>query len=142
MLQLGSNNPINSLLVPMNGKYKNISQYGSLMAASYIINRKGMKKILDTYKEYINTEHVDSFYVKIFDKTMYNIIPVIFDQDFSLDRNNIWFNKYIDKDTMMLNTGRGICYNLSLFKYYRGFIISYLFLILIIYHLFRLYITR
>ena len=51
MLKFGSINIIDSILVPMNGKYKNILQYGSLSNTSYIINRKGMKKILDTYKK-------------------------------------------------------------------------------------------
>jgi GR25 family glycosyltransferase involved in LPS biosynthesis len=142
MLQFGSFNPINSLLVPMNTKYKNISQYYSFFASSYIINRKGMKKILDTYKNYIKTEHVDVFYQIIFNKTMYNIIPIIFDQDRTLENNNIWFNKYIDKIIMYIHVKSNAVYNLSLFKYNNGFIISYLLIFLIIYYLFKLYIKN
>ena len=142
MLKFGSINIIDSILVPMNGKYKNILQYGSLSNTSYIINRKGMKKILDTYKKYIKIEHVDYYYQIIFNKTMYNIIPIIFDQNIRLERDNIWIHPIIDKISVYIYAKTNISYNLSLFKYYRGFIISYLFLILIIYHLFRLYITR
>jgi GR25 family glycosyltransferase involved in LPS biosynthesis len=142
MLQFGSFNPINSLLVPMNTKYKNISQYSSMLASSYIINRKGMKKILDTYKEYINTEQIDGFYQIIFNKTMYNIIPIIFDQDRTLENNNIWVHPQIDKIGMYIHVKTNIVYNLTLFKYYNGFIISYLLIILIVYYLFRLYIQK
>ena len=144
MLQLGSFtfNPIDSLLVPMNTKYKNISQHNSMLASSYIIKRKGMKKILDTYKEYINTEQIDGFYQIIFNKTMYNIIPVIFDQDRRLESNNLWIHPQIDKITMFIHVKFNAVYNLSLFKYNNGFIISYLLIILIVYYLFRLYIKN
>ena len=140
MLQLGSFDFSGLLFVSMNTKYKNISHNCSYFASSYIINRKGMKKILDTYKEYINTEHVDVFYQKIFSKTMYNIIPIIFDQDRTLETNNMWFNQYIDKILIYIHVKSNAVYNLSLFKYNNGFIISYLLIFLIIYYLFRLYI--
>ena len=69
---------------------------------------------------------------------MYNIIPIIFDQDRTLENNNIWFNKYIDKIIMYIHVKINTVYNLSLFKYNNGFIISYLLIFLVIYYLFNL----
>jgi GR25 family glycosyltransferase involved in LPS biosynthesis len=134
ILQLGWFDIFNSLF-NIKKESTNISQFGSRLTSSYIINRKGMKRILDTYKEYIDTYHVDRYYQLIFDKTMYNIIPIIFDQDRKSVRNNIWINKHIDDMIVYIDLKLNFVYNLSLFKYYNGYIIVYLLILFIIYKL-------
>ena len=65
---------------------------------------------------------------------MYNIIPIIFDQDRTLESNNLWIHPQIDKIIMYIHVKTDGAYNLSLFKYNNGFIISYLLIILIVYY--------
>jgi len=134
MLQLSWCNPINSLFVPMgsSGEYSNLSQFSSYYASSYIINRKGMKKILESYKESLGYEQIDGFYKKIFKKTMWNVVPIPFDQDRSIGNDNIWFNQTFDKILIWFDINLNCVYNSTLFKYYNGCFILYAIIIFLI----------
>jgi GR25 family glycosyltransferase involved in LPS biosynthesis len=133
-IQLSWCNPINSLFVPMgsSGEYSNLSQFTSYYASSYIINRKGMKRILETYTESLGYEHIDGFYDKIFKKTMWNVVPEPFDQDKSIVNDNVWFGQLFDKIIIWLDTNLNGAYNLTLFKYYNGCFILYVIIIFLI----------
>jgi GR25 family glycosyltransferase involved in LPS biosynthesis len=131
MINLGWLSPYNSIFFPMN-ESKNISQFNSMYASSYIINRRGMKKVLDTYEDYIFKYHVDNYYKVIFKDTMYNITPIIFNQDRNYINDNIWNNQIIDKILIYIDTNTDIVYNLSLFKYYNFCILIYLIIVFII----------
>jgi GR25 family glycosyltransferase involved in LPS biosynthesis len=137
IIQLSSFDVLSSLLTPMNSKYKHISQYSSVLASSYIINRRGMEKILRTYKEYFGLMQIDEYYKIIFKSTMWNVVPILFDQDRSIENNNIWFSKSIDKILLYIHTKTNIIYYLSVYKYSNGWILSYLIIGLIIYLIFK-----
>jgi len=138
LINLGWFNLFNSLFIPMN-KSKNISQFGSVYASSYIINRAGMKRILDTYEDYIYKYQVDLYYQEIFKDTMYNIIPIIFDQDRNYINDNIWSIKIIDDFLIFITRNTNIVYNLSLFKYYNCCIIIYLIILYILFNIIKKY---
>ena len=67
-----------------------------MYTSSYIINRKGMEKILSTWGNYLGVEPIDSYYGKIFDSTMWNVIPIPFDQDKIFETNIQLTNKFIE----------------------------------------------
>jgi GR25 family glycosyltransferase involved in LPS biosynthesis len=132
ILQLSWFNVFNSLFVPKSSKYTNLSQGGTFLTSSYIINRKGMERILETYKNYLGIEPVDVYYKKIFNLTMWNIVPMPFDQNRYITNDNILFNKTIDKILMCINMKLNSVYNLSLFKYYNGCFIVYAIIVFLI----------
>jgi len=136
MINLGWLSPYNSLFIPMN-ELKNISQFDSMYASSYILNRTGMKKVLDTYEDYIFKYHVDNYYKVIFKDTMYNIIPIIFDQDRNYINDNIWNTQLIDSFLIYIDTNTDIVYNLSLFKYYNGCVIVYVIILFILFNIIK-----
>jgi GR25 family glycosyltransferase involved in LPS biosynthesis len=109
----------NSLFLPMtrSKESKNLSQFGSILTSSYIINRSGMKRILSTYKNYLGVEPIDIYYSKIFKKTMWNVVPIPFNQDRNISNDNTWFNPTIDKILIFIHIKFNYIYNLSLFKY-------------------------
>ena len=129
ILQLSWFDIITCLYLNLQPKYKNISEFSSVLASSYILNRNGMKRILDSYKNYIGKIPIDIYYYKIFNKKMFNIVPIIFDQDRNLVTDNIWINKTIDNILIYIHKTFNIVYLISLCKFYNIF---YILLIIII----------
>jgi GR25 family glycosyltransferase involved in LPS biosynthesis len=130
----------NSLLFPMASpkESKNLSQFGSVLASSYIINRNGMKKILSTYKEHLGVQPVDNYYCEIFKKTMWNVVPSPFDQNRELPNDNIWFNKTIDNVLILISSKSNMIYRLSQFKFWNGcYIILLLVLLVLFFFIFK-----
>jgi GR25 family glycosyltransferase involved in LPS biosynthesis len=126
-------NILDSLFVPMlNTEYKNLSQFGSWYASSYIVNRKGMKRILDTYQESLGVKQIDFFYMELFKKTMWNVLPIPFEQDKNIPNDNNWINPTIDSIIIYIHLKLNLVYNLSLFKYYNGCFIMYAIIIFLI----------
>jgi GR25 family glycosyltransferase involved in LPS biosynthesis len=137
IIQLSWYDIINPLFIPKSSSYKHLSQFGSVLASSYIINRKGMERILSTYKEYVGVMQIDEYYKILFNSTMWNVSPVPFDQDRSIDNDNIWVNKTYDKFLFWLHLKLNICYNLSYYKYANGWVITYLIMGIIIYLIYK-----
>jgi len=135
-IQLSWSAPVNSLFLPMvsSKESKNLSQFNSFFASSYIINRNGMKRILDNYKKYFGVEHVDGYYSEIFKKTMWNIVPMPFDQDRESPNDNNWFHPILDKILIFIHVNLNILYFSSLFKYYNGCFILYAIIIFLFYY--------
>lgn len=71
----------------------NIIKYRPFATHSYCINRKGMKKILDNYEQYIGKIHLDQYYVNL-KLDSYCTVPMLFDQHLCLDSDNEAFNSY------------------------------------------------
>jgi len=113
----------------------NLYQGNTLSGASYILNRKSMKKILDTYQNYAITTHYDGYHNKIF-KKIYNIIPIIFTQKWDLGSDNIWVQKDIDNIIRKIFIILDNDYNISLFKYNQGKIYLFLILLILIYYIY------
>lgn len=122
----------NSLFFPMGAPSSspNLSQFGSVLTSSYIINRAGMKKILSTYSSYLGIKPVDIYYSEIFNKTMWNVAPIPFDQDRESPNDNLWINQMIDRILIFIHLNFNIVYNLSQFKYLNGCYLLY-FLVLL-----------
>jgi len=133
VIQLSWFDLVNSLFVPNTSSFTHLSQGGTVLASSYIINRKGMERILQTYKDYLGIEPVDEYYKKLFNSTMWNISPIPFDQDRTSQRNNVWVNEFIDSVLVWIHLKLDAVYNLSYYKYANGWILSYLIIGLLIY---------
>lgn len=67
---------------------ENIIQYNGNGAHSYILNRAGMKRIINTWENNIQTEDLDIYYKKIFLKNGASICPILFDQNFCINNDN------------------------------------------------------
>ena len=67
---------------------KHIIQYNGNTSHSYILNRAGMKRILNTWENNIQTEDLDIYYKKIFLKNGASICPILFDQNFCIENDN------------------------------------------------------
>lgn len=74
----------------LNGKYYSdtIVQYNPFCTHALCYNRKAIKKILETYSEYIGLVHYDMFIASYCDFRNYCITPMIFDQNFYFGHNN------------------------------------------------------
>lgn len=129
-------------ILPINKISENIYQFGSVLASSYIINRSGMKKIIDSYEKYKDTYHLDDFYKKLFSKTMYNIVPIIFDQNREFTSDNNWFTKSIDNLISFIHIKTNIVYNATLFKYKYSNIVLFILIFLIIYNFLKFIYTK
>lgn len=139
MIQLSWFDFANTLFVPKTYPYVHLSQFGSVLASSYIINRKGMERILQTYKNYLAINPVDEYYKIIFNKTMWNVSPIPFDQDRTSQRNNKWFNEFIDSVLVWIHLNTDAVYNLSYYKYANGWVVTYFIITICIYLVFLLY---
>lgn len=62
----------------------------TLLGTAYILNRKGIGKIMRTFAQYIKSTHLDVYYYEIFSKTTYNVIPIPFDQKWDMGSDNEW----------------------------------------------------
>jgi GR25 family glycosyltransferase involved in LPS biosynthesis len=114
----------------------NIYNGPTLLGTSYILNRKGIEKIMNTYSKYINTEHLDWYYSKIFPKTTYNIIPIPFDQRWDMGSDNSWkeftFNEKNQEYARNILDYK-ILYYASLIKYYNLYLRILIGMLLVIY---------
>jgi glycosyl transferase family 25 len=63
-------------------------QYNGNCTHSYVLTRKGMKRILDHYEDFIETTHLDYFYRDLFKEYGWCSCPMLFDQNFCLGTDN------------------------------------------------------
>jgi len=92
----------------------------TLVCPAYLLNRRGIEKIMDTFSPYLETTQIDMYYYKIFSKTTLNVMPIAFDQRWDIESDNFWEwalslenQKYL-RDLLNYN----VFYYMSLFKYY------------------------
>jgi GR25 family glycosyltransferase involved in LPS biosynthesis len=120
----------------------NISEHifngGTLSTFSYMLNKKGMEKIINTYEKFINDYYYDVYLQKIFLKDkFYNITPIIFNVNWNLGSDNNWCdNKIISSWIFTLYHKIDIIYILSLFKYNIKFIKLFLLFVVIFFVIF------
>jgi hypothetical protein len=138
IIQFSWTSPVNSIFYPMSSpaESSNLSQFGSCLTSSYIVNRNGMKRILSTYKNHLGVQPVDNYYCKIFKKTMWNVVPMPFDQDRNISSDNdpliALSNGTIENIFMSISVKFNLFYNISLFKYYNGCFVLYAIIIFLI----------
>lgn len=70
-----------------------IIRFRPFATQAYCLSRKGMKRILDTYKDYIGKIHVDQYIVNM-KLESYCTVPLLFDQYLCLGSDNDAFDSY------------------------------------------------
>lgn len=70
-----------------------IIEFRPFATHAYCLSRKGMRKVLDTYKNYIGKIHLDHYYVKI-KLDSYCTVPLLFDQYLCLGTDNESFDSF------------------------------------------------
>ena len=63
-------------------------QYNGNCTHSYLLTRKGMKRILENYEPFKDTTHLDYFYRDLFKNHGWCSCPMLFDQNFCLGTDN------------------------------------------------------
>lgn len=71
-------NPLSFIYAPIVSS--NIVKYNPFATHAYCVSRQGMKKILDSYKQYIGRIHYDIFLSKYVSLDCYCYTPMLFDQ--------------------------------------------------------------
>ena len=66
----------------------NIVQFNPFCTQALCYNKKSIKKIVESYKEYIGIVHYDMYISTYIDLKNYCIIPMLFDQNFYFEHNN------------------------------------------------------
>jgi len=116
-------------------EYKHLYNAPTLLGTAYVLNRKGITKIMRTFGKYLQTFHLDIYYCDIFAKTTYNVIPIPFDQNWTMGSDNVWEwtitqrNQEYVRNILNFN----IFYYISLVKFYNLIIYFLLIFILSIY---------
>lgn len=131
---------------------KDIIQYNAGMAHALCYSRNAMKKIIDTYQDYIGILHYDKYITGSIELKNYCILPIIFQQVFDTKYNIEPQNAMeiiIRKILYPIDTSINFTYNISKFHYdlttnaYRRYY-KYMFLITtsIILHIIKRYLLR
>lgn len=99
---------------------KNVLKYNGNTTHAYMLNRNGMKRILDSYEVYKDL-HLDLYYKIIFSNNGACVCPLIFDQQFCLVNNNevptsLYYN--VLRDLSCVSTKTSFMYLLSILRMY------------------------
>lgn len=80
----------NGVLTVFDAKYisKDIMQYNAYCTQALCYNKKAIKKIIETYQDYIGIVHYDMYIANFLEMTNYCVIPMLFDQNFYFQHNN------------------------------------------------------
>ena len=115
-------------------EYNYIYKGPTLLGTAYILNRKGIIKIMQTFGSYLQSMHLDEYYYYLFSKTTFNIIPIPFDQKWDMGSDNTWDWTLTRKNQEYIRNilNYDVLYYLSLIKFYNIIIIILIFIILII----------
>ena len=72
------------------GKYctPDVIQFNAFCTQALCYNKKAIKKIAETYQDYIGLVHYDMYISSYLDFKNYCIIPMLFDQNFYFENNN------------------------------------------------------
>jgi GR25 family glycosyltransferase involved in LPS biosynthesis len=132
--------PIITKLVTINEVSPNIFDTIGLGGHAYCLSYSGIKKIIDNYEQVLYNEssdviHYDKFLVNIFKDNAYSLAPIIFDQHWCLQSDNIPYGlleKYGRKFQCITEVTK-IMYVLSLLFLYRKEIVALLLSIILIF---------
>lgn len=74
----------------MSGKYctADVTQFNPFFTHALCYNRETIRKILETYEDYIGIVHYDMYISSYIDLKNYCILPMVFDQNFYFEHNN------------------------------------------------------
>lgn len=116
-------------------EFPNIYNGPTLLGTAYVLNRKGINKILSTFTNYIQTQHLDVYYSEIFKKTTWNVMPIPFDQRWDMGSDNTWEWTLTSKNQEYVRNilNYNLFYYTSLAKYYNLIIRILLIIILVLY---------
>jgi len=97
-------------------------QYNGNCTHSYVLTRKGMKRILENYEPYKETTHLDYFYKDLFKEYGWCSCPMLFDQNFCLGTDNAVeeegdYFQWLRKFSCLAHRG-SIMYLLTLLRYF------------------------
>lgn len=126
-----------------------IIQYNPFCTQAVCYNKKSIKKIIETYKDYIGLMHYDIYLSSYIGLKNYCIIPMLFDQNFYFQHNN----QSMDNIEGMIRAFFPIIaftkfnYRMTVLRYYQNdlyFFKKYMYLIIIIYilHIAKTYISN
>jgi GR25 family glycosyltransferase involved in LPS biosynthesis len=121
-----------------------IIQYNGNTAHSYILNRSGMKRILQNWEDVVYNKKLDLdiYYKDIFKHNGASICPILFDQNFCIDSDNDKATTFYYKTMRNISCFQynySFLYYFSLFRFYLNFLILLicLFLIFIVLYYYR-----
>lgn len=96
-----------------------IVQYNPFCTQALCYNKKSIKKIIESYKDYIGEVHYDMYISSYADLKNYCIIPMLFDQNFYFEHNNesTDYVEYFIRSIFPFLAYTKINYRLSALKY-------------------------
>ena len=123
-----------------------ILKYNGNTTHAYIITRAGMKRVLETYSKYFKKIDLDLYYKEIFKNNGACVCPLLFDQNFCLESDNLQatsgYYSFL-REIACTVYQYSVVYGLSLFRFYFLWIFSFLlFLILVIFFIVKMQIFR
>lgn len=114
-----------------------ILKYNGNTTHAYIMSRKGMKRVLETHSKYFKKIDLDLYYKEIFKNNGACVYPLLFDQNFCLESDNLQatsgYYSFL-REIACTVYQYSVVYGISLFRFYFLWIFSiFFFLVLIIY---------
>jgi len=139
---------INGLEIVNSSHYinENIIKFNPFCTHALCYNKKSIKKIMETYEDYIEYIHYDMYVATYLNFNNYCFVPIMFDQDWYLETNNICadYMEYIVRSLLILIAYFNINYNyfymyklINRPEYYIFFKYVYLFFIAFFIFLFK-----
>ncbi len=116
-------------------EYSNIYNGPTLLGTAYVLNKKGINKIISTFTNHIQKNHLDVYYSEIFKKTTWNVLPIPFDQRWDMGSDNTWEWTLSSKNQEYIRNilNYNVFYYTSLIKYYNSIIKILIIVILVLY---------
>jgi GR25 family glycosyltransferase involved in LPS biosynthesis len=123
---------------PLDNSSSNFSiiKYNGNTAHAYILNRSGMKRILQNWEDVVYNKKLDLdiYYKDIFENNGASICPILFDQNFCIDNDNdkatsIYYKAMRSVSCFQYNYS--FLYYFSLFRLYLNFLILLICLLVI-----------
>lgn len=112
----------NLLITPFNSISKNIYKFNPLATHAIIYNRRGMKKVLKNYKNFIGLCHYDIYLSRYANLNNYCYLPILIDQNFNFEYNIEYLNilEFIIRKSYPILEFFKLNYNISfiIFKIY------------------------
>ena len=122
-----SSNAMNPIYILKPNEYNFMYNGPTLLGTAYILNKKGINTVMNTYTKYIQSTHLDVYYHNIFSNTTYNVMPIPLDQRWDMGSDNIWEYCTPQIQSYMRNMlNYDLNYYMSFAKYYNEIIIMIL----------------
>lgn len=122
-----SSNTMNVIEILKPNEYNFIYNGPTLLTTAYILNKKGINKVMNTFTKHIQSTHVDVYYYNIFSNTTYNVMPIPLDQRWDMGSDNIWdFCSPQMQRNIQNFLNYDVNYYMSFPKYYNGILIMFI----------------